>query len=163
MNKSKWSIYVFAIVLFAACKQSENHSINTDELKAQINKLDSNYSHHIASQHADSVITLYKNEAVFMSPGESSTVGKENIKNWYLNAFDFGLRSLSYEIKELIADGTYVIESGRVKVGLTAPESDTLQYENYKYLHVWEKQENGKYLIVRKIWNNDVAEINNEE
>ncbi len=154
---------LLAIIGFSACKQAENKSINLDELKLNISKLDSNYSHHIQSQHADSVVTLYKSNAVFMSPGEASTLGKDQIKTWYQNAFDFGLRTIHYTIKDLNADDVYVIESGSVVVGLTAPESDTLQYENYKYIHVWEKQDNGKYLIVKKMWNNDVAAINNEE
>jgi ketosteroid isomerase-like protein len=33
-------------------------------------------------------------------------------------------------------------------------DTDTLNYQTYKYMHVWYKQQNGSYKISREMWNN---------
>lgn len=151
---------ISAIAVFSyACQPNDNKSFNIEEQKANLAILDSQYSHHVKAQHADSLNNLYKSDAVLLSPGESEIKGHTDIKNWYANAFEYGLRTCEFENTTVFGDEQYLIANGQCIVGLQIGDADTLTYEKYKYLHVWEKQENGKYKITRDIWNADRAEI----
>jgi ketosteroid isomerase-like protein len=153
-------ISIIGVVMFStACQQDTKKPFNLEEHKAVISLLDSQYKHHIKSQHADSLMTIYKAEAVLLTPGEAEISGHTDIKNWYSSAFEYGLRSCDFTKSNFIGDENYIIENGHSRIGLQIGEADTLIYESYKYLHVWEKQENGKYKLVRDIWNADRAEI----
>lgn len=147
------------VMLGAACQQNNHKPFNLEEHKAVIASLDSQYKHHIQSQHADSLMNIYKADAVLLTPGEAEISGHSDIKNWYSSAFEYGLKSCDFMNSNFIGDENYIIENGHSRIGLQIGEADTLTYESYKYLHVWEKQENGKYKLVRDIWNADRAEI----
>lgn len=151
---------ISAIVIFSsACKQNDDKSFNIEGQKSTIAILDSQYCHHVKSQHADSLISSYKSDALLLSPGESEIKGHTDIKNWYANAFEYGLRTCEMELKSLTGNEGFLIANGQCVVGLQIGDADTLTYEKYKYLHVWEKQENGKYKLTRDIWNADRADI----
>lgn len=151
---------ISAIVIFSsACKQNDSKSFSIEDQKSELAILDSQYCHHVKSQHADSLISLYKSDALLLSPGESEIKGHTDIKNWYSNAFEYGLRTCELESSSIIGDEKYLIANGQCIVGLEIGDSDTLTYEKYKYLHVWEKQESGKYKLTRDTWNADRADI----
>jgi len=164
INKSKMKrsliICIASILLLSnACKQNDNKSFNIEVEKSSLAILDSQYCHHVQSQHVDSLISLYKADALLLSPGEAEITGHSNIKNWYQNAIEYGLRSCELKSTSVIGDEGYLIANGQCVVGLQLGDADTLVYERYKYLHVWEKQENGKYKLTRDIWNADRADL----
>lgn len=143
------------ILILSACNNKGGESLN-DANKAQLVKtMDSLYAHNIVEQHSDSLHNVFFSEAIILTPGEDEVKGITAIKDWYKNAFEFGLRSIEYTPTSIIGDDNHFIEIGKSKVGLQIADADTLMYEAYKYIHVWQKQKNGDYKLMRDMWNTD--------
>lgn len=157
LMKKRVLLSAAVILLITACNQKETKNLSPEQQQAIVAKLDSAYSHHIEKQHADSLPNTFLADAIMMSPGEAETKGISAIKDWYANAFEYGLKTLSYTPTSIIGDENHLIEIGQSKVGLLLGEADTLAYENYKYIHVWYKQANGEYKLSRDMWNLDQA------
>jgi ketosteroid isomerase-like protein len=146
-----------AFLLFTACNPMANKDLSADEQLSIVTKLDSIYSHHIEKQQADSLIHTFLSDAILLTPSEAEVNGINAIKDWYSNAFEYGLKSVKYYSSNVTGDENYIIEVGKSIVGLQIGDADTLSYENYKYLHVWIKQPNGQYKLSRDMWNQDQA------
>lgn len=155
--KKGYLLSTAAFLLFAACNQKENKSLTAEEQLNIVSKLDSMYTHHIEKQQADSLSNTFFADAVMLIPGESETKGINAIKDWYTNAFAYGLKTSKFTATNVTGDENHLIEIGQSTIGLLIGEADTLSYENYKYLHVWTKQPNGQYKLSRDMWNQDQA------
>jgi len=146
-----------------ACNEQPKQ-MTAEDVQRLLLKLDSQYVHHVVSQQSDSMVKMYRADAQLYAPSENAIVGKEGIKNWFQNSFDYGLKDIRFQPTDVQVQGNTIIEFGKSAVGLRFADADTLQYENYKYMHIWEKQGNGSYALIREMWNADMAEgIGNEE
>lgn len=145
------------LLLVTACKKNETKALSAEEQSNLVKSLDSMYSHHIEKQQADSLVNTYLAEAIILTPGEDEVKGINAIKEWYSNAFAYGLKTLSYTTTSIMGDENHLIEVGSSTAGLQIGDSDTLTYEEYKYIHVWVKQPNGKYKLSRDMWNQNQA------
>lgn len=154
----KLSIIGIVVTLALTACSDENkrqESLNPDVL---VNQLDSMYSHHIEMQQADSLVNTFLADAVLLTEGEAETKGIRAIQDWYRGAFEYGLKKVTFQSTQVELTESNIIEIGKSKVGLQIGDSDTLSYENYKYIHVWTKQANGKYKLSKDMWNNDAAD-----
>ena len=142
-------------LLFTACEGTQKQKqFNPEDHIANVKQLDSIYSHHIASKSLDSLESVFLNDAIILPEGEAEIKGITAIKEWYANAFEFGLKSMVDSTTSISGDENNIVEIGKTTVGMMFGESDTITYESHKYLQVWHKQANGKYKISRQIWNN---------
>ena len=151
-----------AVLFFASCNQKSTKEFDVEKHRSHIIHLDSQYVHHIVSQNADSISSLYHTNGILLSPGEAAVKGNTSIKSWYTNAFEFGLRKIHFSPSELSGDEQNFIEIGQVEVGLQMGEADTLMYEQYKYMHVWTRLASGEYKLSRDMWNADLIQIQGE-
>ena len=155
--KKLYLLSAAAFLLLAACNQKNDKVLSAEEQIKIVSKLDSLYSHHIEKQQADSLSNTFLADAVMLTPGESETKGINAIKDWYINAFAYGLKTVTYNPTNVTGDGNHLIEIGQSTVGLIIGDVDTVSQENYKYIHVWTKQANGEYKLSRDMWNQDQA------
>ncbi len=146
-----------AFLLFTACNHKVSKDLSAEEQLSIVTKLDSMYSHHIEKQQADSLTNTFLADAIVLTPSEAEVKGINAIKDWYANAFEYGLKSVKYNTSNVTGDENHLIEIGQSTVGLLVGDADTLSYENYKYIHVWTKQPNGQYKLSRDMWNQDQA------
>lgn len=141
-------------LLLTACDNKEQKQFIPENYMAQVKQLDSIYSHHIATQTTDSLESVFLSDAILMPESEAEIKGINDIKEWYKNAYEFGLRTIVDSTTSITGDENNIIEIGKSTVGLMIGDADTMTYETHKYLQVWHKQANGKYKISRQIWNN---------
>lgn len=155
--KKPYLLIAGLVSLLAACKPSQEPALTANEQLKIVQSLDSMYSHHIEKQQADSLGSTFLSDAILLSPSEAETKGINAIKEWYQNSFDYGLKTVTFKSTNVAGDNNHLIEIGQSTVGLMLGDADTLTYENYKYIHVWTKQENGVYKLSRDMWNQDQA------
>lgn len=155
--KKTYLIIAALFSLLAACNTSQKTAMTAEEQAKLVLSLDSMYSHHIEKQQADSLSNTFLSDAILLSPSEAETKGINAIKEWYQNSFDYGLKTVQFKSTNISGDNNHIIEIGQSTVGLMLGDADTLSYENYKYIHVWTKQENGVYKLSRDMWNLDQA------
>jgi len=154
MMKNIQMIGVGLTLLVTACGTKEQKQFVPENYISQVKQLDSIYSHHIASQTADSLESIFLSDAILMPESEAEIKGINAIKEWYKNAYEFGLKSIVDSTTSITGDENNIIEIGKSTVGLMFGEADTITYETHKYMQVWHKQANGKYKISRQMWNN---------
>lgn len=142
-----------------SCKENAKEHFDINKESARVKALDSNYSHQISEQHADSFVNVFLADAVLLSPSEDEVKGIRAISDWYGNAFEYGLKSCEFNTTSITGDEQHLIETGKSKVGLLIGDADTLIYEHYKYMHIWHKQANGVYKISRAMWNADAEKL----
>jgi len=159
LMKKPYLMIAGLVCLLAACTPNQVPTLTADEQLKLVQSLDSMYSHHIEKQQADSLGNTFLSDAILLSPSEAETKGINAIKEWYQNSFDYGLKSVKFQSTTISGDANHLIEIGQSTVGLQLGEADTLSYENYKYIHVWTKQENGVYKLSRDMWNQDQAKL----
>lgn len=141
--------------LFTACEGTKKQTeFKADDHLAHVKVLDSIYSHHISSKSVDSLENIFLNDAILLPEGEAEIKGITAIKEWYANAFEYGLKSMVDSTTSIAGDENNIVEIGKTTVGIVFGDTDTIAYETHKYLQVWHKQANGKYKISRQIWNN---------
>jgi len=102
----------------------------------------------------DSLENIFLNDAILLPEGEAEIKGITAIKDWYANAFEYGLKSMVDSTTSITGDENNIVEIGKTTIGIMFGDADTIAYETHKYLQVWHKQANGKYKISRQIWNN---------
>ncbi len=141
-------------LLFAACKGNTPKEFVPEEHLVKVHQLDSIYSHHIEKQMTDSLENIFLSDAILMPESEAEIRGINAIKEWYKNAYEFGLKSIVDSTTSLSGDENNIIEIGKSTVGLMIGDADTMSYETHKYIQVWHKQANGKYKLSRQMWNN---------
>ncbi len=147
------------VVSLAACNKQAKENFDLSKENTRVKALDSNYSHQISEQHADSFVNVFLADAIIQTPGEDELKGIRAISDWYANAFEYGLKSCEFNTTSITGDEQHLIETGKSKVGLLIGDADTLIYEHYKYLHVWQKQANGVYKLSRAMWNADAEKL----
>lgn len=141
-------------LLFAACGGNNPKEFAPEEHIVKVRQLDSIYSHHIEKQMIDSLENIFLSDAILMPMGEAEIKGINAIKEWYKNAYEFGLKSIVDSTTSISGDEENIIEIGKSTVGLMFGDADTMSYETHKYMQVWHKQANGQYKLSRQIWNN---------
>lgn len=141
-------------VLVTACGENNTKEFVAEEHLAKVKQLDSIYSHHIEKQMTDSLENVFLSDAILLPEGEDEIKGINAIKEWYKNAYEFGLKSIVDSTTSLSGDESNIIEIGKSTVGLMIGDTDTMSYETHKYVQVWHKQANGRYKISRQMWNN---------
>ncbi len=157
LMKKSYLMIAGLVSFLAACTPSQKPALTADEQMKLVQSLDSMYSHHIEKQQSDSLSNTFLSDAILLSPSEAETKGINAIKEWYQNSFDYGLKTVTFKSTSVAGDNNHIIEIGQSTVGLMLGDADTLTFENYKYIHVWTKQENGVYKLSRDMWNQDQA------
>ncbi len=141
-------------VLVAACGENKTKEFVPEEHSTMVKQLDSIYSHHIEKQMTDSLENVFLSDAILLPEGEDEIKGINAIKEWYKNAYEYGLKTIVDSTTSLTGDENNIVEIGKSTVGLMIGDADTMSYETHKYVQVWHKQANGKYKISRQMWNN---------
>lgn len=157
--RNRIALLLLLAFALSACSKNEQKQLSTQEQSAIISTLDSMYAHHIEKQQSDSLVNTYLSDAIVLTPGENEIKGINAIKDWYANAFGYGLKTITFSATSVMGDEQHLIETGQSTVGLLMVDTDTLSYEYYKYMHVWVKQANGKYKLSRDMWNQDQAKL----
>lgn len=154
MMKNVLYIGICLPLLFTSCGENKTKEFAPEEHLAMVKQLDSIYSHHIEKQMTDSLENVFLSDAILLPEGEDEIKGINAIKEWYKNAYEYGLKTIVDSTTSLSGDENNIVEIGKSTVGLMIGDADTMSYETHKYVQVWHKQANGKYKISRQMWNN---------
>lgn len=125
------------------------------KIKAEIQALENDWAKASTDKDVATIVAFYTDDAVSMSNNKPMLTGKAAIQK-DIEA-DFAKRKetvvVAYETLDVYGNETVVTETGKTTV---KDATGKVTYTG-KYMVVWEKR-NGKWLVVRDIYNDDVKE-----
>lgn len=114
---------------------------------------------YISSQNAndaETFLTLWDEEGVKMSYNTPMLVGKTAIASSIRTSFNTYYKAMWIEIQEIVTSGDYGFSRGLFGVVLTPKNGGTPKNVDGKYLTIFRRTIDGKWLIYRDITNSNV-------
>ena len=118
------------------------------ELIAKIRELNEVWMKDFSNADAIAVGSHYTDDAISLAPGRNPIVGKEEIIKYWQEAMESGVGALNIKSEEVQQSGNIATEIGQTD--LVGANGEII--DKFNYMVVW-KEENGKWLIYREIWN----------
>lgn len=103
----------------------------------------------VSAGDADTLASLYTDDAILMPPGSPMVTGKDNIASVWQSMFEMGVSELDLQPTEVNVTGDTAAEVGT----FTYTAGDMTG--TGKYIVLWQKGDDGNWRLRRDIWNED--------
>jgi uncharacterized protein (TIGR02246 family) len=134
----------------------KNRKIN---VKSKIDEANNLYELYYNTGNAQGVTSLHTEDAVVMPPNSSFRIGKKEIEKGIAAEIDMGAGNLKFIQTDLIVNYDIAYETGTYSMEII-PENQDKVKDFGKYVVIWEKQDDGKWLIKKDIWNTSIPLAN---
>ncbi len=121
---------------------------SAEDVRAAIEAANKSFCAAIARGDTAAVAALYTGAAQALPPGSEAVRGREGIQKAFQGMVDAGLTDLTLTTQEVEAHGDTAHEVGT----WTLRGKDGSAVDNGRYIVIW-KNEGGKWLLHRDIWN----------
>lgn len=159
--------YFSAVVLVAlvGCQQAETPEQAMARMeresaaaRAAIEAQNARFARFFAAGQADSMLTVYTEDAELLPPNAPAVSGRENIRQWLGTMVGTGTWSIAPTTVAVIANGPHAIERGRFIMSYTpgpnAPAGMTAMTDTGKFIAHW-RNEDGQWRMAHDIWNSN--------
>lgn len=153
---------LLALAALAACQAAETPEqmaarlhAEADSAKAAVDAINVSYARWLNTGQADSLATIFAEDAVLMPPGMAAVSGREAIRNWLAaNPMPPG-SEIGFSAVDVQANGPIAVERGTSVFTMPAMGRTPASTTNGKYLVYWRKVGDG-WLQAATIWSDDV-------
>lgn len=144
------------VLAFAACQSSSSTTADMAKVRAEIQQLENAWAEALNTRDIDALMALYADDAVSMVNNGPILTGKDAIRTFQEAEWKSGPQTGTYafETLDLYGDGETITEVGTS----TFKDAAGNTIRTGKYVAVFKKQD-GKYLCVREIYNDDQATL----
>jgi len=149
------------VCLLAICMMSYNcnshQSANLTSIEAVLRKSDASIQNAITQKNIDALLSFYAEDASLLPTAEPIVKGKTAIRQEWLHIFeipDFTNKSTLTKI-EVSKDGEMAYTMGDYMATMQGEDGNQVQ-EPGKWVTIWKKQLDGKWLIVVDTYNTDI-------
>ena len=147
--------------LAVACQKAETADqagarmqAESDSAKAQIEQSMAAFARYAGASQADSLATLYADDAVLMPPNMSAVTGRAAIRDAYAGMLQAGAPTLHFNVLSVVANGPLAVERGTYHMTTPASAGQPASADSGKYLARWQRAD-GQWKMVEDIWNSD--------
>jgi ketosteroid isomerase-like protein len=142
------TIVIFVFILIS-CKNQKNTSLDVSAMHRWIE----NYMRSVQNSDVESLLSGEAESIIYYPPNQSMFSGKENLRKWYKDYFNY------YEAKELlraneikvVGDLAYV--SGEYKIAARIKGSGEEFGENGKFLNIFSRLPFDRWVCTYSMWN----------
>jgi ketosteroid isomerase-like protein len=128
-----------------------------NKIEETLRNADASIQNAITKKNIDTLMTFYAEDAYLLPTAEPKVQGKDNIKKEWLHIFeipDFTNKSNLIKI-EISDDGSMAYTMGSYLATMQGEDGLSVQ-EPGKWVTIWKKQADGRWLIVVDTYNTDV-------
>ncbi len=125
-----------------------------DEVELHISQIGQQWAKHFNARDLDKLMAAYAPDAVYMPPHHAAIHGRDAIREYLNNPMRHGVCDLAYEVTFVKHSGDLAYDVGRYT--MTVPRNGGKRQDRGKYLTVWRRQPDGKWLIVADTWSSDL-------
>ena len=150
--KDHLKINLLLFLFIFSCSSSIDHESNILEIK----KVNQKYLEFYNSGNYEGVASLHTEDAVVMPPNVLSRIGKDQIMSAIKEEIDMGFTDLKFVENDIKIFGTLAYDEGSYSLNIKSDIGEIIGNDFGKYLVVWEKQNDGRWLMKKDIWNSNL-------
>lgn len=152
------TIFSFAIImvsLLLGCSPKTSQVVDMEVVATIINENNAKYENFYNTGDAAGVASLHTEDAVVMPPNLDFCIGKEAIEKAIDAEIQMGAGGLKFTQLELVVKNDTAYEIGKYYLNVTV-DGEVITEDNGKFIVIWEKQEDGNWLMKKDIWNTNL-------
>ena len=154
--KDHLKINLLLFLFIFSCSSSIDHESNILEIK----KVNQKYLEFYNSGNYEGVASLHTEDAVVMPPNVLSRIGKDQIMSAIKDEISMGFTDLKFVENDIKIFGTLAYDEGSYSLNIKSDTGEIIGNDSGKYLVVWEKQNDGRWLMKKDIWNSNLPPEN---
>ena len=154
--KDHLKINLLLFLFIFSCSSSIDHESNILEIK----KVNQKYLEFYNSGNYEGVASLHTEDAVVMPPNVLSRIGKDQIMSAIKDEISMGFTDLKFVENDIKIFGTLAYDEGSYSLKIKSDIGEIIGNDFGKYLVVWEKQNDGRWLMKKDIWNSNLPPEN---
>ena len=154
--KDHLKINLLLFLFIFSCSSSIDHESNILEIK----KVNQKYLEFYNSGNYEGVASLHTEDAVVMPPNVLSRIGKDQIMSAIKDEISMGFTDLKFVENDIKIFGTLAYDEGSYSLNIKSDIGEIIGNDFGKYLVVWEKQNDGGWLMKKDIWNSNLPPEN---
>lgn len=154
--KDHLKINLLLFLFIFSCSSSIDHESNILEIK----KVNQKYLEFYNSGNYEGVASLHTEDAVVMPPNVLSRIGKDQIMSAIKDEISMGFTDLKFVENDIKIFGTLAYDEGSYSLNIKSDIGEIIGNDFGKYLVVWEKQNDGRWLMKKDIWNSNLPPEN---
>ena len=154
--KDHLKINLLLFLFTFSCSSSIDHESNILEIK----KVNQKYLEFYNSGNYEGVASLHTEDAVVMPPNVLSRIGKDQIMSAIKDEISMGFTDLKFVENDIKIFGTLAYDEGSYSLNIKSDTGEIIGNDSGKYLVVWEKQNDGRWLMKKDIWNSNLPPEN---
>lgn len=158
--KKQFKILIFGttiamVLIVSGCTSAGTEATDMTVIKTKIQEKEKAFAEAMSTQNTEAVLAFYADDAVSMSNGKPSDIGKDAIRKDLLESYPQRQKGsvTTYEVLDVYGSKSQVTEIGKTTV---KDASGKVIYTG-KYVAVWEER-NGEYICVRDMSNGDAPQ-----
>ena len=155
-NLLKINLLFLLFLLIISCSPSADYDSNILEIK----KVNQKYLEFYNSGNYEGVASLHTEDAVVMPPNVPARIGKDQIMSAIKEEVDMGFTDLKFIENDIKIFGNLAYDEGSYSLNVKSEKGEVIDNDSGKYLVVWEKQNDGSWLMKKDIWNSDLPTKN---
>ena len=152
----KINLLLLLFLLIISCSPSADYDSNILEIK----KVNQKYLEFYNSGNYEGVASLHTEDAVVMPPNVPARIGKDQIMSAIKEEVDMGFTDLKFIENDIKIFGNLAYDEGSYSLNVKSEKGEVIDNDSGKYLVVWEKQNDGSWLMKKDIWNSDLPTKN---
>ena len=152
----KINLLLLLFLFIISCNPSDDYDSNILEIK----KVNQKYLEFYNSGNYEGVASLHTEDAVVMPPNVPARIGKDQIMLAIKEEVDMGFTDLKFIENDIKIFGTLAYDEGSYSLNVKSEKGEVIDNDSGKYLVVWEKQNDGSWLMKKDIWNSDLPTKN---
>lgn len=159
------NIFLFALVvlLISSCQTEKNYHVHSkadSKVYIPISNWFGHYQDAIKRADVEPILSSVSDDITFMPPNQSSISGRENLRKWLLEYFNYCTPSEEFSLLEYEVFDDFAYLQGEYTIKARIRKSDEEYNDNGKFINFFRRQSNGTWLCTQSIWNSDVLSYN---
>lgn len=147
---------LFALFLFFSVMSVMNAQEMSEDLKKHFAEQNDKLAQSVIDDDMDAILAFYTDDVIDMPAYHPMMRGKEEVADEMKKNMEMDegkITKFSFTVKEVIADGDLAVDVGTYSLLYESPQMPNPWPDEGNYVTVWEKQDDGSWLIKASTWN----------
>ena len=122
-----------------------------------IERLVKQYEDAVNAADVEAWLKVLTDNAIWMRPGNTSLNGKDALRPWGQEAFDYANLVYAFSTEQIEVAGDWAFLRGSGTVEVTPKDSGQTRHSSYKYIWIMRQQADGSWKFSHSIWNSNTS------